>query len=318
MFSDWGLSHEHSSHEMVGVLSGGFKRSRLAGRAAIPQVAFLPPLSTPDDVPSRSSPSPSPCPVHLPVTGERALIPELFGLDIPWRGHRSWLRYRHRFFHAHRQCEHFLSVSKRAERMLCGRRCMTIMFSWERWRTISWLARGVQHLANAPRVSLGITPRCLSMPMVPWISSLQLLVRLATLVLPALRMFLLWRVLRNCLTSSPRNFLSSPSPSPSQAVSSPENHRTPPESSPTPEPTCRKATPVFNHIRKKWCCSVCNRDFRGRWECKRHIEATDRRARCLACGANLKARGDSLLRHFAKYCKGDVGNVRLEDAFVEV
>jgi hypothetical protein len=75
---------------------------------------------------------------------------------------------------------------------------------------------------------------------------------------------------------------------------------------------------VFNHIRKKWCCSVCNRDFRGRWECKRHIEATDRRARCLACGANLKARGDSLLRHFAKYCKGDVGSMRLEDAFVEV
>jgi hypothetical protein len=128
-----------------------------------------------------------------------------------------------------------------------------------------------------------------------------------------------WRVSRNSLRSSPRNFLSCPCTSPSQAVSSPEKNRTltPPESSPTAEPTYRKATPVFNHIRKKWCCSACNRDFRGRWECKRHIEAADRRARCVACGANLKARGDSLLRHFAKYCKGDVGDMRSEDAFAE-
>ncbi|KAF9783331.1 hypothetical protein BJ322DRAFT_146824 [Thelephora terrestris] len=119
-------------------------------------------------------------------------------------------------------------------------------------------------------------------------------------------------------TNSPL-FPLSPSPSPSQDPSgSPEHHQTSPEPENTPEPSCRNGTPVFNPIRRKWCCSVCGKDFRGKWECGRHIESADRRAECLACGANLKVRGDSLKRHFQKYCKKDIGDPRLEDAFVEV
>ncbi|KAF9783389.1 hypothetical protein BJ322DRAFT_149985 [Thelephora terrestris] len=109
-------------------------------------------------------------------------------------------------------------------------------------------------------------------------------------------------------------FSMSPSLSPSQTSSSPERH----QPFPTPKPSCRKATPVFNHIRRKWYCSVCDKNFRGRWECRRHIGAADRRAKCLACEADLVARADSLKRHFAKYCKGDVRNLRFEDAFIEV
>jgi hypothetical protein len=39
---------------------------------------------------------------------------------------------------------------------------------------------------------------------------------------------------------------------------------------------------------------------------------------CLGCGVVITRRGDSLKRHFRKYCKGDVANTRFEDAFTEV
>ena len=42
-----------------------------------------------------------------------------------------------------------------------------------------------------------------------------------------------------------------------------------------------------------------------------------KRAKCLACGVNLKGRGDSMLRHFKKYCKGDVRNLEFKKAFAE-
>lgn len=122
----------------------------------------------------------------------------------------------------------------------------------------------------------------------------------------------------------------SPSPSPSQTSStsdhnrlSPELSSTPepfstPEASPTPEPTCRQASPVFNSVRGKWSCSICEKCFRGRWECRRHIGVVGRRVKCLACGGKLTGREDSLRRHFKKYCKGDVRNLKFEDAFSEV
>jgi len=114
-------------------------------------------------------------------------------------------------------------------------------------------------------------------------------------------------------------FHSPPSPTVSQTSSTPEPHgQVSPEPSPTPEPSCRRATPVLNHIRYKWCCSVCNQEFRGKWECKRHIESMGKRSKCVACGRNLNGRNDSLLRHFTTHCRGDVGNLSLEDAFVEV
>ena len=75
---------------------------------------------------------------------------------------------------------------------------------------------------------------------------------------------------------------------------------------------------MFNHIRRKWCCSACDKDFRGKWECKRHIEVTGKRAVCLACGGNLSRRDDSLQRHYKKYCKNGARNLRFEDAFIEV
>lgn len=39
---------------------------------------------------------------------------------------------------------------------------------------------------------------------------------------------------------------------------------------------------------------------------------------CLACGGKLTGREDSMKRHFTKYCKGDIINLRFEDAFTEV
>jgi hypothetical protein len=106
----------------------------------------------------------------------------------------------------------------------------------------------------------------------------------------------------------------SPSPSLSQTSSTPDHHQISPEPSPTPEPSCRKAAPVSNRIRGKWRCSACDRVFRGRWECKRHITDAGKRAVCLACGTNISGRKDSLRRHFTKYCNG---NLRFEDAFIE-
>jgi len=125
---------------------------------------------------------------------------------------------------------------------------------------------------------------------------------------------------RSCLTFHIRNtpllVPASPSPSLSEPSSTPEYHPVSPKPSPTPEPSCCKASPVFNHIRKKYCCSGCDKGFRGKWECKRHILGAGKRATCLACGGNLTGREDSLKRHFTKYCKGDVENLRFEDTFI--
>lgn len=115
---------------------------------------------------------------------------------------------------------------------------------------------------------------------------------------------------------------SPPSPSPSQISSTSErsgrseHHRaSPAPSSPGPKQSCHEATPIFNYIRAKWSCSICNKCFRGRWECKRHIGVVGKRAKCRACGGKLTGREDSLRRHFTKYCKGDVKGLRFEDAF---
>lgn len=114
-------------------------------------------------------------------------------------------------------------------------------------------------------------------------------------------------------------YLPSPSPSLSQASTPREYHPTSPHCpSPAPEPSCRHATPSYNHIRNKWSCSGCDKDFRGKWECNRHIKSMGKQARCTACGGRLNAREDSLIRHFTKYCKGDLENLRFEDAFVEI
>lgn len=125
---------------------------------------------------------------------------------------------------------------------------------------------------------------------------------------------------RGCLTSHFRNtpLLSptSPTPSLSTTSSTPEYHPASPEPLSTPEPSCSNASPMFNHIRKKWCCSGCDKGFRGKWECGRHIRGAGKRATCRACGGNLTGREDSLRRHFSKYCKGDVGNLRFEDTFI--
>ena len=128
------------------------------------------------------------------------------------------------------------------------------------------------------------------------------------------------KYLQNPLTPHLRTvpFPVSPSPSPSisQASSTPEHNQVSPEPSPTPEPSCRQATPMFNHIRVKWCCSACHKGFRGKWECKRHITGVGKRAVCLACQGNISGRGDSRRRHFKRYCKGDIGNFRFEEAFI--
>ncbi|KAF9643171.1 hypothetical protein BDM02DRAFT_3123766 [Thelephora ganbajun] len=129
-------------------------------------------------------------------------------------------------------------------------------------------------------------------------------------------------ILRNPPTSHLKNvslfFSPSPSPSLSPTSSTSEHHRVSPESPPTPKLGCHRATHVFNHIRGKWCCSVCDKGFRGKWECKRHIEVKGKRAICLGCRGNLSGREDSLRRHFTKYCKGNIGNLRFEDTFIEV
>lgn len=115
---------------------------------------------------------------------------------------------------------------------------------------------------------------------------------------------------------------SPPSPSPSQISSTSERSgrsghhpASPAPSSPGPKQSCHQATPIFNYIRAKWSCSICNKCFRGRWECKRHIGVVGKRAKCRACGGKLTGREDSLRRHFTKYCKGDVKGLRFEDAF---
>ena len=170
----------------------------------------------------------------------------------------------------------------------------------------------MRRLANVFPTHLG-TPRCLGTPTIPRISFPQPPLLLGALF-SASRMFPAWNALTTRLTFYSRRDLSPllPSSSSSQASAGSGHHQTPPESD------CRKANPVFDRARGKWCCSVCGKDFRGRWGCRRHIETTGKRAKCLACGANLKARDDLLLRHFTKTCKRDVGNPRLEDAFVEV
>ena len=115
---------------------------------------------------------------------------------------------------------------------------------------------------------------------------------------------------------------SPPSPSHSQISSTSERSgrsghhpASPAPSSPGPKQSCHQATPIFNYIRAKWSCSICNKCFRGRWECKRHIGVVGKRAKCRACGGKLTGREDSLRRHFTKYCKGDVKGLRFEDAF---
>ena len=129
---------------------------------------------------------------------------------------------------------------------------------------------------------------------------------------------ILWYVLGNLLTPYFRDellYFSSPSPSLSQTSSTPEPRQLSLELSPTPEPSCRRAVPVK---RGKWHCSSCNTEFRGKWECKRHIKAKGKQVMCLGCGGHLLAREDSLLRHFKKYCKQDLETPRFEDSFVEV
>jgi hypothetical protein len=125
---------------------------------------------------------------------------------------------------------------------------------------------------------------------------------------------------QNPLTSHLRTASSpyspSPSPSLSQTSSTPEHYPVSPQPSPAPESPCRQATPVFNPIRMKYCCSVCDKGFRGEWECERHIEFAGKRVDCLACGKNIALRPDSRRRHFTKYCKGNTGNLRFEDAFI--
>jgi hypothetical protein len=108
----------------------------------------------------------------------------------------------------------------------------------------------------------------------------------------------------------------SPTPSP---TSTPEYRQASSEPSPTPEASCRQAVPVWNPIQKKWSCSgyMCNNVFRRKSDCIRHIDTAGKRSKCVACGQKLIARGDSWLRH-SRTCKGGVGNLRFEDAFVEV
>lgn len=125
-------------------------------------------------------------------------------------------------------------------------------------------------------------------------------------------------LLTSHLRDIPSFFFPSPSPSLSQASPTLEHHQVSPELSPTPEPSCSRATHVFNHTRGKWSCSACDKTFRGKWECRRHIETTGKRAICPACGSKLSRREDSLSRHFSKYCKGDIANLRFEDVFTEV
>ena len=134
-------------------------------------------------------------------------------------------------------------------------------------------------------------------------------------------MFALFCPLGDLLTSHIRNgpfpFSPSPSLSPSQA-STPDSHQPSPEPAYTPKRNCHKAVPVKMNVmgESKWCCNECNRPFRGKWECKRHIESFGKRALCLACGSKFIERKDSRKRHFRMYCKGDVANLRFEDAFV--
>lgn len=137
------------------------------------------------------------------------------------------------------------------------------------------------------------------------------------------------RTVKMILTIHHRNGSHSPpsplSPSPSQISSTSEpsgrsghHQASPAPSSPDSKLGCHQATPIFNYIRAKWSCSTCNKCFRGRWECKRHIGVVGKRSKCLACGGKLTGREDSLRRHFTKYCKGDVKNLRFEDAFAEL
>ena len=103
------------------------------------------------------------------------------------------------------------------------------------------------------------------------------------------------------LRSSPLPFPASPSSSRSD-TSTPEHRPLSLKQSPTPEPSCREANPVFNNIRKKWCCGGCDKDFRGKWECGRHIRDAGKRSKCLGLhsfqvredGAVLCDRGDCL------------------------
>jgi len=154
--------------------------------------------------------------------------------------------------------------------------------------------------------------------------SISLLPTLLSVLLlpPTSRMSSLWcfpgNYLTSCLRDVPSFFSPSPSPSPSQASSASDHQETPREPSPIPGSGCGNATPMFNHIRGKWCCSACDKPFRGKWECRRHIGITGKRAKCVACGGKLSGREDSLRRHFTKYCKGDVANLRFENAFTEV
>lgn len=160
------------------------------------------------------------------------------------------------------------------------------------------------------------TPRCMRTPTMPQASSPQPPVIPGTPPLPILCKFPHQYISRYHLKSHHRNDILafSPSPKPSQTSST---HASP-EPSATPEPGCCQATPVFSQLRDKWCCSACNKDFRGKWECQRHIKTAGKRSKCVACGRNLSARDDSLLRHFTIHCKGNVSNLRLEDAFTSV
>lgn len=187
------------------------------------------------------------------------------------------------------------------------------------WYTIYWRLGHIQHLANIFPISLDAPPG-LRILTTPWVFSTHPVVILVPPLFPTPCKPLLEHLPRSYPKPCSRNdfFPFVLSPTLSQTPSTPVHHQVSPEPSPTPKLSCRQATPVLNRTRGKWCCSVCDKVFRGKWECKRHIQATGKRSDCVACGRNLSARDDSLLRHFTIYCKGDVGNLSLEDAFVEV
>ena len=124
---------------------------------------------------------------------------------------------------------------------------------------------------------------------------------------------LIWCTLEMALMSPPRSDLSPQFSSPSPSETSPTTgHR-----QTTSGPSCRNATAEFCHIREKWYCNMCNKDFSRKCECKRHIENSGKRAKCVACRSELYGRGDSLQRHF-RSCKLNTGHLMFEDAFVNV
>lgn len=66
---------------------------------------------------------------------------------------------------------------------------------------------------------------------------------------------------------------------------------------------CHQASPSFDTVRGKWNCDACGKYFHGPYECNRHIQNAGQRAICLICNKEISSRGDSLRRHYSKFCK---------------